>query len=270
MAKEKGEGQRNLLWNRPELGENRAVMEKILVSACLLGQKCRYDGRDNERDYFAILNRYFDLVPFCPEIEGGLPCPRPRSEIKGSQVISEKGKNVTRQFEKGAEKALEVCRYLGITRVILKQDSPSCGNHFIHDGSFKGKKIPGKGITARLLEEKGIEVLDEEEGKAFLDAYLAHLEAKPEYKEPEPKPEPEPKEKEFPSRGHNPERTREKARIHGSVRQYERTHKDGQGKEGKPYGKKPFGKKPFDKNRGPKKPYGKKPFGKKPFKKKED
>ena len=118
-------------------------MEKILVSACLLGQKCRYDGKDNELDYFRLLNEHFDLVPFCPEMVGGLPCPRPRSEIKGSQVVNEHGKLVTREFEKGASKALEVCSFLGISRAILKEDSPSCGTHFVYDGFFRKKKAAG-------------------------------------------------------------------------------------------------------------------------------
>ena len=160
-------------------------MEKILVSACLLGERCRYDGKDNKTDYLAVLNEHFDLVPFCPEVVGGLPTPRPRSEIKGSQVINEHGKLVTREFERGAYKALEVCSYLGITKAILKEDSPSCGTHTIHDGFFRNKKIPGMGRTAELLKSKGIEVMNEDEGKAFLDAYLEHLSTKPAYVEKE-------------------------------------------------------------------------------------
>lgn len=160
-------------------------MEKILVSACLLGQKCRYDGLDNEGDYFAELNKYFDLVPFCPECVGGLPTPRPRSEIKGSQVVNENGKLVTREFEKGAQKALEVCSFLGITRAILKEDSPSCGVHFVHDGFFRNRKIEGQGITAALLKRHGIDVMNETEGKAFLESYLSYLSSKPAYKEDE-------------------------------------------------------------------------------------
>ena len=164
-------------------------MEKILVSACLLGEKCRYDGKDNAADYLKTLNEHFDLVPFCPEVVGGLPTPRPRSEIKGSQVVNEHGKLVTREFERGAYKALEVCSYLGITKAILKEDSPSCGVHMVHDGFFRNKKIPGAGRTAALLASKGIQVMNEEEGKAFLDAYLEHLSTKPEYT-PEEAPKP--------------------------------------------------------------------------------
>ncbi|MBQ9457874.1 MAG: DUF523 domain-containing protein [Bacilli bacterium] len=165
-------------------------MDKILVSACLLGQRCRYDGKDNEESYFEVLNRYFDLVPFCPEVAGGLPTPRPRSEIKGSQVITENGKTVTREFEAGAAKALEICRFLNIDKAILKENSPSCGVHQIHDGKFHNKLIHGQGRTAALLQSHDIRVMNEEEGKAFLDAYLAHLESKPAYQKKEETPVP--------------------------------------------------------------------------------
>ena len=164
-------------------------MDKILVSACLLGQRCRYDGKDNEQSYFETLNRYFDLVPFCPEVEGGLPTPRPRSEILGSQVINEQGKTVTHEFEKGASKALEICKFLGIDKAILKENSPSCGTHMVHDGKFRNKLVKGQGRTAALLCSHGIQVMNEEEGQAFLDAYIAHLESKPVYQEKEKKPE---------------------------------------------------------------------------------
>lgn len=205
-------------------------MEKILVSACLLGQKCRYDGQDNELAYFAELNKYFDLVMFCPEVVGGLPTPRPRSEIKGSQVVNEQGKLVTKYFEKGAQKALELCSLLGITKAILKEGSPSCGTKLVHDGHFRNKKIPGMGLTAALLKSKGIQVMNEEEGKEFLNKYLARLETKPVYTPKEETPKRDEK-------GYKEARSKiHKAKLDASRRNYEKR---------KPFKGKPFKKKTF-------------------------
>lgn len=138
-------------------------MAKILISACLVGDKVNYKGKGNYNPNVEKLKEKYDLVLFCPEVEGGLPIPRIPSEIKGSQVINKEGQLVTRQFELGANKALALCKYLGINKTVLKENSPSCGTHKIHDGYFQDKKIPGKGITARLLESHGIEVYSEDE-----------------------------------------------------------------------------------------------------------
>ncbi len=147
-------------------------MEKILISSCLIGDKTRYDGRSNYAKFVEELKLRFDLVPFCPEVEGGLPIPRPRSEIKKDTVISEKGRDVTSFFEKGAEKAVMICSYLGIRYAILKEDSPSCGVHSIYDGSFSSKKKEGMGITAKALSMKGIIVMNEVEAEAFLSKLI--------------------------------------------------------------------------------------------------
>mgnify|MGYP004551501395 FL=1 len=144
-------------------------MEKLLISACLIGSKCRYDGKDNLIESLLDLSSYFDLVPFCPEVEGGLSTPRDPSEIKRGQVKNSKGKDVTSSFYKGAEKAYNICSYLGIKIAILKENSPSCGVHKIHDGNFKGKIVDGEGITTSFLRRKGIKVLNEEEGIEFLN-----------------------------------------------------------------------------------------------------
>ena len=138
-------------------------MQKILISACLVGEKVNYKGQGNYHPDVEKLKEFYDLVLFCPEFEGGLPVPRKPSEIRGSQVIREDGKNVTREFEKGAAKALGLCKYLGITKAVLKENSPSCGTHLIHNGYFDGRKIKGMGVTARILKENGIEVYSEEE-----------------------------------------------------------------------------------------------------------
>ncbi len=147
-------------------------MEKILVSACLLGTPCRYDGKSNEASYMEELNRYFDLVPFCPEVEGGLHVPRDPAEIRGQGVYTQNGKEVTKAYNHGAEKALRLCKLLGISIAILKEKSPACGVHQIHNGLFNGNLVQGEGFTARTLRLNGIETMNEDEGKAFLDRYL--------------------------------------------------------------------------------------------------
>ena len=136
-------------------------MEKILVSACLMGEKCRYDGKDNLLETIKELGKHYDLIPFCPEVESGLPTPRKPSEILRDQVIHEDGEDVTKFFVLGAEKALNVCKFLGIRIAVLKEDSPSCGVNTIHDGRFSGKKIKGQGFTARFLSHNGIKVYSE-------------------------------------------------------------------------------------------------------------
>ena len=138
-------------------------MQKILVSACLVGEKVNYKGQGNYCPDIERLKEKYELVLFCPEVEGGLPIPRIPSEIKGSQVINKEGKNVTRQFEKGANKALALCKYLGITKAVLKENSPSCGTHMIHNGHFMDRLIPGMGVAARILKEHDIEVFSEKE-----------------------------------------------------------------------------------------------------------
>lgn len=138
-------------------------MQKILISACLVGDKVNYEGKGKYCPDVEKLKEKYELVLFCPEVEGGLTIPRNPSEIKGDQVVMENGRNVTRQFETGAKKALMICQYLGIQKAVLKEASPSCGTHEVHDGTFKGKKVPGMGITAKLLESKGIRVYSENE-----------------------------------------------------------------------------------------------------------
>ena len=139
-------------------------MEKILISACLIGEKCRYDGRTNYNPKIKDLLQKYDLVPFCPEMEGGLPTPRNPSEIqKDRKVKMNSGRDVTRQYELGAEKAFNICLALNIKIAILKENSPSCGSKFIHDGSFSNKLIEGEGKTTELLKRKGIKVISEDE-----------------------------------------------------------------------------------------------------------
>ena len=143
-------------------------MEKILISACLVGDKVRYDGHTNYNPLIKDLLEKYELIPFCPEVEGGLSTPRRPSERKGNKVINDLGKDVTKNFVSGAEKALNICKYLDIKIAILKERSPSCGKTHIHDGSFKNKLIPGEGITAELLRKNGIAIYSEEEIEKLL------------------------------------------------------------------------------------------------------
>jgi len=150
-------------------------MEKMLVSACLVGERVRYNGivKNFESHVLKSWNRQGWVVAICPEVAGGLPVPRPSSEISGSdgnqvlngrqKVINIKGQDVTKYFLDGAQKALELAILLGIRLAILKEGSPSCGSNYIYDGSFSGIKKPGKGVTTALLEENGIRVFNERE-----------------------------------------------------------------------------------------------------------
>ncbi len=137
-------------------------MEPILISACLLGLPCRYDGKSKPHPKALELAKTVHLIPYCPECMGGLPTPRPPAEIQGDRVINAEGTDVTAQYQKGAEGALELCRILGCKRAILKAKSPSCGHGRIYDGSFTKKLISGNGITAALLESQGILIQTEE------------------------------------------------------------------------------------------------------------
>jgi uncharacterized protein YbbK (DUF523 family) len=142
--------------------------EKVLVSACLIGENCRYDGKNQSVPEVLALTEFYDLIPICPEVSGGMKIPRFPSEIQGEKVINKEGKDVTDFYEAGAYWAASICQIYHIRLAILKEDSPSCGAHEIHDGSFTDKKIPGKGITARRLEKIGVKVMDEKEAKELL------------------------------------------------------------------------------------------------------
>ena len=143
-------------------------MERILISACLVGDNVKYNGGNNKSPLIDKLLEKYELIPFCPEVEGGLPTPRIPSEIYKGRVINKEGKDVTKQFKEGAELALNICKYLQIKVAILKDQSPSCGSKEIHDGRFSGRLIKGKGITATLLEQSGIKVYSENEIEELL------------------------------------------------------------------------------------------------------
>lgn len=133
-------------------------MEKILVSACLLGDNTRYDGKPRPNEKVLALRDYFEFVPFCPEVEAGLGVPRSPAEIRNNSVINKDGQDLTKKYIESAEKAVNICRYLGIRIAILKDGSPACGCRTIYDGTFTSTKIDGLGVTARYLISAGVKV----------------------------------------------------------------------------------------------------------------
>ncbi|NKZ07681.1 DUF523 domain-containing protein [Actinomadura latina] len=160
-------------------------MERILVSSCLAGRPVRYDGaaKPVEVDLFERWRLEGRLVPFCPEVSGGLTVPRPAAEIVGgdggdvltgtARVLTGTGKDVTAEFLQGARLALAAAQRSGARTALLKEGSPSCGTHRIYDGTFTGAASPGTGVTTALLQRSGITVFSE----ADLDAVQAHLTA---------------------------------------------------------------------------------------------
>lgn len=141
------------------MGENA----RVLVSACLLGAEVRHHGGAATVEH-PILRRWREegrIVGVCPEIAGGLPAPRPPSEIRGLRVVTRDGRDVTAAFDAGARVAVGVVSELGIRVAVLKSRSPSCGTGRIYDGTFSGRLVPGDGFTAAALRREGILVFDE-------------------------------------------------------------------------------------------------------------
>lgn len=139
------------------------MKKNILVSACLLGESCRYDGKSKPCERVMALKDTYNLIPICPEVMGGLPTPRVPSEICGECVLMKDGRDVTENYNRGAQKALEIARQNACTVAILKEKSPSCGSGLIHNGLFDGGLVDGDGITTQLLKNEGIRVLGESE-----------------------------------------------------------------------------------------------------------
>ena len=134
-----------------------------LISACLAGQKCRYDGGSCLIEEIRRLAETGDAVTVCPEQLGGLSTPRCPSEIAGAEVITDQGENVTAAFVHGAEKALAIAMENGCTHAVLKEGSPSCGLHWVYDGTFSRVKTGRQGIFAEMLEKTGILCMNENE-----------------------------------------------------------------------------------------------------------
>lgn len=135
---------------------------RIGVSACLLGVRCKYDGTSNyTAEAVRGLAERYTLIPVCPEQLGGLTTPRPPAEILNGRVITKDGLDVTESFQRGAEETLEIFKVLKLEAAILKEGSPSCGSSLIYDGTFTGVKIPGMGLTVRVLRDQGVAVISE-------------------------------------------------------------------------------------------------------------
>ncbi|WP_019631041.1 DUF523 domain-containing protein [Actinomadura atramentaria] len=169
-------------------------MERVLVSSCLLGRPVRYDGAGKavSDDLFARWRAEGRLVPFCPEVSGGLSVPRPPAEIVplspgaradgdavldgSARVLTDAGTDVTDAFLRGARLALSCARRAGARVALLKEGSPSCGSRRVYDGTFTGRAVPGDGVTAALLTREGLHVFPETELDAAA-AFLSRLEA---------------------------------------------------------------------------------------------
>ena len=138
---------------------------EYVISSCLLGIKCRYNGGTqlNSKIYNLFENGF--ATPICPEVLGGLPIPRLPAELtitdRNVKAVNINGADVTEQFTKGAEIALSIANLIGATKAILKSKSPSCGNCSIYSGNFSGELIDGEGVTAKLFRENGIIVTNE-------------------------------------------------------------------------------------------------------------
>lgn len=149
-------------------------MNKILVSACLMGHCVRYDGGHQKllSQTIELWHKQQRLVVLCPEVAGGLPTPRPPAEIQTltGQVVDIEGNDVSTAFNQGAEMALNICQQHKIRYALLKESSPSCGGKNIYNGDFSGTKIAGSGITAALLKRHGIKVYGEQDLNDLIDA----------------------------------------------------------------------------------------------------
>lgn len=142
---------------------------KVMVSACLLGDDVKYNGKNNYNESLVefLKDKHCEIIKICPEIMGGLPIIRSIAERKGDSVINIEGKDVTQNFKLGANKALQLAKENNISVAILKKNSPSCGVNTIYDGTFSHKVIAGDGITAEVLKKNGILVYHEENYKEY-------------------------------------------------------------------------------------------------------
>ena len=144
----------------------------ILISACLLGTPCRYDGQSRKADITPLTQLVsVRLIPVCPECLGGLPTPRIPAERVGARVLNREGQDVTEEYRRGAEKALATARENGCRYALLKERSPSCGSTHIYDGTFSGNLIMGRGVCCETLESAGIRVYSEEK----IDVLIAEI-----------------------------------------------------------------------------------------------
>lgn len=135
----------------------------ILVSACLLGQNCKYNGGNNRNERVLRYVDGHEIIPVCPEMLGGLPCPRKPVEWVGDRVLTRDGDDCTEAFRLGVQRALAAIDGKQIDLAILQSRSPTCGVKQIYDGTFSGVRIAGQGALARALKEKGVPLMDAED-----------------------------------------------------------------------------------------------------------
>ena len=133
--------------------------EKILVSACLLGVNCKYNGGNNYSKEIDDFLKNYEVIPICPEIMGGLPIPRVPSERLNDRVITKDGRDVTKEYNKGAMECLFLAKKYDVKKALLKLKSPSCGNGQIYDGTFSHNLVNKDGVTVELLKQNGIEII---------------------------------------------------------------------------------------------------------------
>lgn len=138
---------------------------KIMVSACLLGENCKYNGGNNYSERLSELLQGHEVISVCPEVLGGLSIPRTPGEIVDGEVRTREGKSLDAEFRRGAEIAMEMVREKKPDLVVLQSRSPSCGVNQVYDGTFSGKKIPGHGVFAEMVISAGFRVLDIEEAE---------------------------------------------------------------------------------------------------------
>lgn len=141
---------------------------RVLVSSCLLGIPCRYDGKSAPLEGLAELASKVELVPVCPEQMGGLATPRPPAERVGDKVLTKEGGDVTEQYRRGAAIAAALAELTDCDCALLKAKSPSCGDGLIYDGTFTGTKVAGNGVTAEAVKALGLPVFDETRWDEFL------------------------------------------------------------------------------------------------------
>ena len=138
---------------------------RVLVSACLLGYNCKYNGKNNLNSKIVELLKTHEVIPVCPEMFGGLSCPRIPCEKVGDRILDKEGNDCTKQFIKGAEEALNIAKEKQVDFAILQKRSPSCGNTVIYDGTFKGNLIAGHGVFAQKLQSLNIPIMEAESEK---------------------------------------------------------------------------------------------------------
>lgn len=150
--------------------------EKILVSACLLGENCKYSGGSNCNETVIMWKTKLEqegkaeFIPICPEVMGGLPTPRVPAEIRGQRVTARDGRDVTAEYEAGARKALALSEQYGCRYAVLKERSPSCGSGAVYDGTFSGTLRAGDGVAAGLLKANGVIVAGESQAQKLFES----------------------------------------------------------------------------------------------------